>query len=87
MPRGPKRVQLMGLGLKAAVPLGFLVPLEYFGQAAVKIESVLGVSEFGGGWGVPRGPKRVQMMGLGLKATVPLGVWSLGVFWSGCSQD
>ena len=37
-----------------------------------------GVPEFGGGWGLPRGQKRVQLMGLGLKATVPLGFWS---FW------
>ena len=27
---------------------------------------------------MPRGQKRVQLMGLGLKATVPLGFWS---FW------
>ena len=27
---------------------------------------------------MPRGPKRVRIMGLGLKATIPLGFWS---FW------
>ena len=78
-PQGSKKGANDGFGSQGNCITCFLVVLEYFGQAAVKIESVRGVSEFGGGWGLPRGPKRVQLMGLGLKATVPLGFWS---FWS-----
>ena len=78
-PQGSKKGANDGFGSQGNCITCFLVVLEYFGQAAVKIESVREVSEFGGGRGVPRGPKRVQMMGLGLKATVSLGFWWL---WS-----
>ena len=76
MAQGSKKGTIDGFGPQGNYTTWFLVLLEGFGQAAVQIESVRGVLEFGGGWGVRRGPKRVQMMGLGLEAAVSLGFWS-----------
>ena len=77
MAQGTKKGTIDGLGPQGNCTTWCLVALEYFSQTAVKIESVREVSEFGRGWGWPRGQKRVQLMGLGLKATIPLGFWSL----------
>ena len=78
MAQGSKNGTIDGLGPQGNYTTWFLVLLEGFGQAAVQIESVRELSQFGRGWGWPRGQKRVQLMGLGLKATTPLGFWS---FW------
>ena len=78
MAQGSKKGTIDGLGPQGNYTTWFLVLLEGFGQAAVQIESVRELSEFPRGWGWPRGQKRVQLMGLGLKATKPLASWS---FW------
>ena len=76
--QGSKKGTVDVFGPQGNYTTWFLVLLEGFGQAAVQIESVRELSEFPRGWGCPRGQKRVQLMGLGLKATIPLGFWS---FW------
>ena len=78
MAQGSNKGTIDGFGPQGNYTTWFLVLLEGFGQAAVQIESVRELSEFAMGWGCPRGQKRVQLMGLGLKATKPLGFWS---FW------
>ena len=78
MVQGSKKGTIDGLGPQGNSTTWFLVLLEGSGQAAVQIESVRELSEFPRGWGWTRGQKRVQLMGLGFKATIPLGFWS---FW------
>ena len=70
--RGQKTVQLMGLGLKANGPIGFL----YFWRGLARLKSRLKVLAFscqlGGFRGVYTGQKTVQLLGFGLKANGPL---------------
>ena len=74
--RGPKTVQLMGLDLKVTVPLGFLA----FLRGSVRLRAQLELlTDSRNSWGFGGGPgsyKRLELMGLGLKATVPLGFFS-----------
>ena len=77
MAQGSKKGTIDGFGPQGNHPTWFLVPLEYFSQAAVKIESVRGVSEFGGRWGLPRGPKKGANDGFGSQGNCI--TWFLGV--------
>ena len=83
MPGGQKRFELMGLGLRATVPLGFLS----FWRGLGRLKSILKVPvesrNLWGFGGVPRGQNKVQLIGLGLKATVPLAFLS---FWRGLGR-
>ena len=83
MAQGSKKGAIDGFGPQGNCCTWFFVLLEDFGQAALQIESARGLPQCGGVWGLPRGQKRVQLMGLGLKATVALVFCPFGGFWLG----
>ena len=66
----------MGLGLKVTVPLGFLSFLRGLVRLRAQLELLTDSRNLWGFGGGRRGYKRMELMGLGLKATVPLGFFS-----------
>ena len=69
-------MEFIGLGLKANSLLVFLSFLRGLVRLRAPLELLADSRNLWGFWGGGRGQKRVELMGLGLKATVPLGFLS-----------
>ena len=82
-PKGQKFVELMGLGLRATVPLRFLSFWGGFGSLKSILNVLTDSRHLWGLRGVPGGKNSAELMGLGLKANVPLGLLS---FWRGLGR-
>ena len=76
-PRGQKRLEFMGLGLKANSLLVFLSFLRVLVRLRSPSELLADSKNLWGFGGCPEVKKRVEFMRLGLKATVPLGFFVL----------